>query len=151
MATVAVETAQRLFHGMITSVFRAPVSFFDTTPSSRILSRSSTDQSTVDTDIPYRLAGLVFALIQLLSIIVLMSQAAWQVILLFFVVLAISVWYQVLSKCHLAEIVQQDPRLLDAPGTIAEYDKPSQLLQDSSSSFSKLVSEFLRRSSQSNS
>ncbi|CAJ2677615.1 unnamed protein product [Trifolium pratense] len=94
MATVAVETAQRLFHGMITSVFRAPVSFFDTTPSSRILSRSSTDQSTVDTDIPYRLAGLVFALIQLLSIIVLMSQAAWQVILLFFVVLAISVWYQ---------------------------------------------------------
>jgi hypothetical protein len=30
MATVAVETAQHLFHGMITSVFRAPVSFFDT-------------------------------------------------------------------------------------------------------------------------
>ncbi|CAJ1935619.1 unnamed protein product [Sphenostylis stenocarpa] len=94
MAAVAVETAQRLFHGMIISVFRAPVSFFDTTPSSRILSRSSTDQSTVDTDIPYRLAGLVFALIQLLSIIVLMSQVAWQIILLFFVVLAISIWYQ---------------------------------------------------------
>lgn len=41
MAKIAVETAQRLFHGMITSVFRAPVSFFDTTPSSRILSRVS--------------------------------------------------------------------------------------------------------------
>ena len=41
MAMVAVETAQHLFHGMITSVFRAPVSFFDTTPSSRILSRVS--------------------------------------------------------------------------------------------------------------
>jgi len=41
MAAVAVETAQRLFQGMITSVFRAPVSFFDTTPSSRILSRVS--------------------------------------------------------------------------------------------------------------
>lgn len=41
MAMVAVETAQRLFHGMIKSVFRAPVSFFDTTPSSRILSRVS--------------------------------------------------------------------------------------------------------------
>ncbi|KAK7399976.1 hypothetical protein VNO78_11174 [Psophocarpus tetragonolobus] len=94
MAAIAVETAQRLFHGMITSVFRAPVSFFDTTPSSRIMSRSSTDQSTVDTDIPYRLAGLVFALIQLLSIVVLMSQVAWQIILLFFVVLAVSIWYQ---------------------------------------------------------
>ncbi|KAK2390736.1 multidrug resistance-associated protein [Trifolium repens] len=53
MATVAVETAQCLFHGMIKSVFKAPVSFFDTTPSSQILSRSSTDQSTVDTNLPY--------------------------------------------------------------------------------------------------
>ncbi|KAL2569510.1 hypothetical protein AAZV13_18G131400 [Glycine max] len=41
------------------------------------MSRSSTDQSTPDTYIPYRLEGLVFALIQLLSIIVLMSQVAW--------------------------------------------------------------------------
>ncbi|KAG6713738.1 hypothetical protein I3843_05G153700 [Carya illinoinensis] len=56
--------------------------------------RSSTDQSTVDTDIPYRLAGLVFALIQLLSIIILMSQVAWQVFLLFLAILAISMWYQ---------------------------------------------------------
>nr|XP_023872873.1 putative ABC transporter C family member 15 [Quercus suber]POE85287.1 abc transporter c family member 3 [Quercus suber] len=94
LATIAVETAQRLFCGMITSVFRAPISFFDSTPSSRILSRSSTDQSTVDTDIPYRLAGLAFALIQLLSIIILMSQVAWQVFLLFLAVLAISMWYQ---------------------------------------------------------
>ncbi|KAJ7957613.1 ABC transporter C family member 3 [Quillaja saponaria] len=94
MATVAVETSQRLFFGMITSVFRAPVSFFDNTPSSQILNRSSTDQSTVDTDIPYRLAGLVFALIQLLSIIILMSQVAWQVFILFLVVLVISIWYQ---------------------------------------------------------
>lgn len=39
LATIAVETAQRLFCGMHTSVFRAPISFFDSTPSSRILSR----------------------------------------------------------------------------------------------------------------
>ena len=39
LSTIAVETAQRLFCGMITSVFRAPISFFDSTPSSRILSR----------------------------------------------------------------------------------------------------------------
>ncbi|KAA8529726.1 hypothetical protein F0562_034174 [Nyssa sinensis] len=94
LSTIAIETAQRLFLGMITSVFRAPLSFFDSTPSSRILNRSSIDQSTVDTDIPYRLAGLAFALIQLLSIIILMSQIAWQIFFLFLVILAISIWYQ---------------------------------------------------------
>ena len=39
LATIAVETAQCLFCRMITSVFRAPISFFDSTPSSQILSR----------------------------------------------------------------------------------------------------------------
>ncbi|KAF8399890.1 hypothetical protein HHK36_015760 [Tetracentron sinense] len=94
LATIAIKTAQTLFLGMITSVFRAPISFFDSTPSSRILNRSSTDQSIVDTDIPYRLAGLAFALIQLLSIIILMSHVAWQVFLLFLVILAVSIYYQ---------------------------------------------------------
>ncbi|KAM7488727.1 hypothetical protein LguiB_026211 [Lonicera macranthoides] len=91
LSTIANETAQRLFLGMITSIFQAPISFFDSTPSSRILNRSSTDQSLVDTDIPYRLAGLAFALIQLANIIVFMSHVAWQIFFLFFV---ISVWYQ---------------------------------------------------------
>ncbi|XP_021899667.1 putative ABC transporter C family member 15 [Carica papaya] len=94
LATIAVETAQCLFLGIIKSVFRAPISFFDSTPSSRILSRSSTDQSTVDTDIPYRLAGLAFALIQLFSIIILISQVAWPVFLLFLAIIGISMWYQ---------------------------------------------------------
>ncbi|XP_042385542.1 putative ABC transporter C family member 15 [Zingiber officinale] len=94
LATIAIETAQRLFLGMITNIVRAPMSFFDATPSSRILNRSSTDQSTVDTDIPYRLAGLVFALVQLLCIIVLMSQVAWPVFILFVIAVAVSIWYQ---------------------------------------------------------
>lgn len=41
LTTIAIETAQRLFHGMITSVFHAPISLFDSTPSSRILNRVS--------------------------------------------------------------------------------------------------------------
>ncbi|XP_073100803.1 putative ABC transporter C family member 15 isoform X2 [Elaeis guineensis] len=94
LATIAIETARQLFLSMTKSIFRAPIFFFDTTPSSRILNRSSTDQSTVDTDIPYRLAGLIFALVQLLLIIVLMSQVAWPVFILFIIILAISMWYQ---------------------------------------------------------
>ncbi|KAL6983834.1 hypothetical protein U1Q18_017208 [Sarracenia purpurea var. burkii] len=39
LSTIAIETAQGLFLGMVTSIFRAPLSFFDFTPSSRILNR----------------------------------------------------------------------------------------------------------------
>lgn len=67
----------------------------------RHLHQSSTDQSIVDTDIPYRLAGLAFALIQLLSIIVLMTVVAWQVFFLFIIILVISIWYQA-SKSYLS-------------------------------------------------
>lgn len=41
LSTIAIETSQRLFLGMMKSVFRAPLSFFDSTPSSRILNRVS--------------------------------------------------------------------------------------------------------------
>ncbi|GER47317.1 ABC transporter C family member 3 [Striga asiatica] len=107
LSTIAIETSQRLFLGMINSVFRAPLSFFDSTPSSRILNRSSTDQSIVDTDIPYRLAGLAFALIQLFSIVVLMSQVAWQIFFLFLVA------YYITTARDLARMVpiQQAPVL----------------------------------------
>ncbi|GAU22950.1 hypothetical protein TSUD_326790 [Trifolium subterraneum] len=93
MTIVSAETARRLYLGMTTSVFRAPISFFDKTPSSRILSRSSTDQKRADIDIPYRLAGLVFAFIQLFCVISLMCLAAWQVLPLIVVVFGISIWY----------------------------------------------------------
>ncbi|XP_051122471.1 putative ABC transporter C family member 15 isoform X2 [Andrographis paniculata] len=116
LSTIAIETAQQLFLGLITSVFRAPLSFFDSTPSSILLNRSSTDQSTVDTDIPYRLAGLAFALIQLLSVVALMSHVAWQVFILFLVVFALSLWYQsyyIATARELARMVpiQQAPIL----------------------------------------
>ncbi|URE32930.1 ABC transporter transmembrane region [Musa troglodytarum] len=108
LTTIAIKTAQKLFLGMATSITRAPMSFFDSTPSGRILNRSSTDQSVVDTDIPYRLAGLAFALVQLLCIIVLMSQVAWPVFILFIVTVAVSVWHQtyyVSSARELARMV----------------------------------------------
>ncbi|KAK4716023.1 hypothetical protein R3W88_014361 [Solanum pinnatisectum] len=98
LSTIAIETSQKLYIGMMKSLFRAPLSFFDSTPSSIILNRVSlaTEMNyfTVDTDIPYRLAGLAFALIQLLSIVVLMSNIAWQIMFLFLLILGISVWYQ---------------------------------------------------------
>ncbi|XP_047318964.1 putative ABC transporter C family member 15 [Impatiens glandulifera] len=94
LSTIAIETGQRVYSRMIEAVFRAPLMFFDSIPSSQIINRSSTDQNIVDTDIPHRLAGLAFALIQLMSIIVLMSQTSWLVFFMFIIIIGISVWYQ---------------------------------------------------------
>jgi len=41
LTTITIETAQRLFRSMLTKIFRAPIFFFDSTPSSRILNRVS--------------------------------------------------------------------------------------------------------------
>jgi len=108
LSAIAIETAQQLFLGMIKNIFRAPINFFDSTPSSRILNRVSTDQSTLDMDIPYRLAGLIFALIQLLSIIFIMSQIAWPIFFLFIIIIIISTCYQsyyISSARELARLV----------------------------------------------
>ncbi|GKV43844.1 hypothetical protein SLEP1_g51092 [Rubroshorea leprosula] len=106
--TAGYKTATQLFNKMHYCIFRAPMSFFDATPSGRILNRASTDQSAVDLSIPYQVGAVGFSMIQLLGIIVVMSQAAWQVFIVFIPVIATSVWYQqyyISSARELARLV----------------------------------------------
>jgi len=44
----------------------------------------------------YLVAAFAFSIIQLLGIIAVMSQVAWQVFIIFIPVIAICVWYQVI-------------------------------------------------------
>ncbi|KAI3838912.1 hypothetical protein MKX03_002688 [Papaver bracteatum] len=93
VATAGYKTATRLFNKMHLCIFRAPVSFFDSTPSGRILSRASMDQSAEDINIPHQIGYFVISVIQLIGIIAVMSQISWQVFVVFIPVIALCIWY----------------------------------------------------------
>ncbi|GLT57466.1 hypothetical protein SLA2020_304340 [Shorea laevis] len=132
--TAGYKTATLLFNKMHHCIFRAPMSFFDATPSGRILNRASTDQSTVDLNIPNQIGALAFSMIQLLGIIAVMSQAAWQVFFVFIPVIATSIWYQqyyissarelvrLIGVCK-APVIQNFSETISGATTIRSFDE----------------------------
>ncbi|KAG8363493.1 hypothetical protein BUALT_Bualt19G0028100 [Buddleja alternifolia] len=94
VAIAGLLTAEKLFSNMLNSILRAPMAFFDSTPTGRILNRASTDQSVLDLEMATRLGWSAFSIIQLLGTIAVMSQVAWEVFLIFIPVTAICIWYQ---------------------------------------------------------
>ncbi|XP_042375801.1 ABC transporter C family MRP4-like [Zingiber officinale] len=106
VATFGLEAAQKLFVRMLRTIFRAPMSFFDTTPAGRILNRVSVDQSVVDLDIPFRLGGFAATTIQLLGIVGVMSKVTWQVLLLFFPMALACLWMQKYYMASSRELVR---------------------------------------------
>lgn len=106
VATFGLAAAQKLFVKMLTSVFRAPMSFFDSTPAGRILNRVSIDQSVVDLDIPFRLGGFAATTIQLLGIVGVMAKVTWQVLLLFIPMAIACLWMQKYYMASSRELVR---------------------------------------------
>ncbi|KAJ8445566.1 hypothetical protein Cgig2_012454 [Carnegiea gigantea] len=142
VVTAAYKTATSLFGKMHQCIFRAPMSFFDATPSGRILNRASTDQSAVDVNIPYLLAQFAFTTIQLLGIIVVMSQVAWQVFVIFIPITAISLWYQQyylpsarelsrLIGVTKAPVIQHFAETISGAVTIRSFDQESRFCETS--------------------
>ncbi|PQQ04852.1 ABC transporter C family member 3 [Prunus yedoensis var. nudiflora] len=136
LATAGYKTATLLFSKMHLCVFRAPMSFFDATPSGRILNRASTDQNVVDLNMPGQIGALANSMIQLLGIIAVMSQVAWQVFIIFIPVIAICIWlqqYYISSARELARLVgvckapviQHFAETISGSTTIRSFDQES--------------------------
>ncbi|KAJ0611650.1 putative ABC-type xenobiotic transporter [Helianthus annuus] len=106
VATFGLAAAQKLFVKMLYNVFRAPMSFFDSTPAGRILNRVSVDQSVVDLDIPFRLGGFASTTIQLLGIVGVMTQVTWEVLLLIVPMAITCLWMQKYYMASSRELVR---------------------------------------------
>ncbi|RZC74143.1 hypothetical protein C5167_049623 [Papaver somniferum] len=133
-------TSQKLFANMLHSVLKAPMSFFDSTPTGRILNRASTDQSVLDLELPMRVGWCAFSIIQILGTIAVMSQVAWQVFVIFIPVTGICIWYQQYYTPTARELarlsgIQRAPYLhhfaesLAGAATIRAYDQEDRFMK----------------------
>ncbi|KAB2598731.1 ABC transporter C family member 10-like [Pyrus ussuriensis x Pyrus communis] len=77
---LGLEASQSLFSQLLSSLFRAPMSFYDSTPLGRILSRVSSDLSIVDLDIPFNLIFACGATMNAYSNLGVLAVVTWQVL-----------------------------------------------------------------------
>lgn len=91
---LGLKTAQIFFSQILHSILHAPMSFFDTTPSGRILSRASTDQTNVDVFIPLFLNFVVAMYITVISIFIVTCQNSWPTTFLLVPLVWLNIWYR---------------------------------------------------------
>ncbi|GJN00857.1 hypothetical protein PR202_ga18078 [Eleusine coracana subsp. coracana] len=80
VVVLGMQTSRSFFSQLLTSLFRAPMSFFDSTPLGRILSRVSSDLSIVDLDIPFSFMFSIGASLNAYSNLGVLAVVTWQVL-----------------------------------------------------------------------
>ncbi|KAG7967291.1 hypothetical protein I3843_08G093600 [Carya illinoinensis] len=91
---VGLKTAQIFFAKILHSILHAPISFFDTTPSGRILSRASSDQTNIDQNLPFFTNLTVSAYISVIGIIIITCQYSWPTVFLLIPLAWLNIWYR---------------------------------------------------------
>uniref|UniRef100_N1QT59 ABC transporter C family member 13 n=1 Tax=Aegilops tauschii TaxID=37682 RepID=N1QT59_AEGTA len=77
---LGIQTSRSLFSQLLNSLFRAPMSFFDSTPLGRVLSRVSSDLSIVDLDVPFAFVFSLGASLNAYSNLGVLAVVTWQVL-----------------------------------------------------------------------
>ncbi|GAA0148087.1 ATP-binding cassette [Lithospermum erythrorhizon] len=94
VSIMGLKTAQIFFSKILGSILHAPMSFFDTTPSGRILTRASTDQSNVDVFLPLFMNLTLSMYFTLIGIIIITCQYAWPTLILLIPLAWLNIWYR---------------------------------------------------------
>ncbi|RLN23764.1 ABC transporter C family member 14-like [Panicum miliaceum] len=94
VAIIGLQTADKFFKQILNSIMHAPMSFFDTTPSGRILSRASSDQTNVDLFLPFFVWMSVSMYITVISVLVVTCQVAWPSVVAIIPLVILNLWYR---------------------------------------------------------
>ncbi|GAU44876.1 hypothetical protein TSUD_99770 [Trifolium subterraneum] len=82
VVSLGLHSSKYLFLKLMNSLFRAPMSFYDSTPLGRILSRVSSDLSILDLDMPFSLLFSVGSAINFYACLIVLSVVTWQVLII---------------------------------------------------------------------
>ncbi|KAF9617751.1 hypothetical protein IFM89_038513 [Coptis chinensis] len=77
---LGLQSSKSLFSQLLSSLFRAPMSFYDSTPLGRILTRVSADLSIVDLDVPFSFILAVGATTNTYANLGVLAVVTWQVL-----------------------------------------------------------------------
>ncbi|XP_058779036.1 ABC transporter C family member 10-like [Vicia villosa] len=94
IVALGLHSSKYLFLQLMNSLFRAPMSFYDSTPLGRILSRVSSDLSITDLDMPFSLLFSVGATINFYSVLIVLAIVTWQVLIVVIPIVYITIRLQ---------------------------------------------------------
>ncbi|EMS64661.1 ABC transporter C family member 8 [Triticum urartu] len=80
-AHFGLKASREFFSGFMDSVFKAPMLFFDSTPTGRIMTRASSDLCILDFDIPFTMTFVISGTVEVAATVVVMIMVTWQVVL----------------------------------------------------------------------
>ncbi|XP_071738320.1 ABC transporter C family member 4-like [Rutidosis leptorrhynchoides] len=105
---LGLQTAQKFFTQILHSLLHAPMSFFDTTPSGSILSRASSDQTNIDTLLPFMMNLSIMLYMSVISVIIITCQYAWPTVFLLPPLGWLNFWYRGYYLATSREITRLD-------------------------------------------
>ncbi|CAI5473018.1 unnamed protein product [Closterium sp. Yama58-4] len=122
-ARAGMTAAHRVHHELLAAVVRAPLAFFDTNPSGRILNRFSSDLYTVDDSLPFIANILLANSFSLAGIAALLLYTQWTFLLL---LLPLTYIYSIIQDLYRQS--SRELRRLDSAARSPVYAAFSQLL-----------------------